>query len=911
MLGFFSQNRGVPDVEPVRRSNLVELVRCVARLCQGPDSHPFARPLGVTFAQLGEAAAAGVVDPAALEPVLAAAVEFLLPSESPTRLLEFALSAHTEKAATERFFQSVAEALTSLHHCSDFLADWLRCAEDFADCCLQVWELHAYFVFLDIKGDRSLFEQTAHRLCAALQCSMRSFVGCLAHARLHVEDVLRLLRRQEMRPLLERLHEDALCQWQSSWQDRIREAPERARFVEEAQNDNKFWESYFTHLLKITWPDFLEAFEHFYLLGRCPVDIVNQLRASVDPTLRHQVLRSTWQRLLQQHGRILNVIDALVGNVLSDLGSCVYRPEPLRFNGGALSSSSCPADSLEESPDRSSETAENGGATASSGTPSPSSPRTSHRGPASRKSVKPTPWFPFAHSGSGDADMMIATPHDLRVRQGTAPDHTPEKTGPQVTVAWDDFVARLCAKSRPWWNAPSEELPYDSAFDDSLRVAALRAVSSSIAFTQRALVFRVVSGDLAQSRPALELPRPDGDAPEKEDLLPSLIIRATGTRCNGITKFGRTSSRRTLLPDCPMGEPIASRSHFNVVYMQDQDRYCLMDAGSKWGTFIKIGTSMPLSCGDWIRVGGVEFIIRFCGGGIACTKRHDHYRLHGLRLLKQYQGVGRPDIPRPPRLRSQSFGRSPERPTDRGEDASSSSDDEDANLLEDELLLLLNSRRQRGWTTASARLCQRSALHNAVPLTTTCRSFEAATQTVGALRTASSSSSAPAPWLSVESQGERLSEMPTPVPIVPLELDFISGPRMGEKLVLTERVCTLGRGEGNTIQVNDSQLASVSRVHCIFEYRGNSWHIRDNGSTNGTWRRLSCILEPSEPIPLCQGVSIQAGAHEFFVEEATMNQSWFPSAALVTLEELCEQERHMKQVSYHRKPEPDTGARAR
>merc|ERR1712137_991187 len=131
----------------------------------------------------------------------------------------------------------------------------------------------------------------------------------------------------------------------------------------------------------------------------------------------------------------------------------------------------------------------------------------------------------------------------------------------------------------------------------------------------------------------------------------------------------------------------------------------------------------------------------------------------------------------------------------------------------------------------------------------------------------------------------------TVVPIAPLELDFISGPRMGEKLVLCERVCTLGRGEGNTIQVSDSQLASVSRVHCIFEFSGNRWHMRDNGSTNGTWRRLSCVLEPSEPIPLTDGVSIQAGVHEFLVEEAVMRHWWIPSAAQASFEELYEQER--------------------
>merc|ERR1739841_112827 len=114
---------------------------------------------------------------------------------------------------------------------------------------------------------------------------------------------------------------------------------------------------------------------------------------------------------------------------------------------------------------------------------------------------------------------------------------------------------------------------------------------------------------------------------------------------------------------------------------------------------------------------------------------------------------------------------------------------------------------------------------------------------------------------------------------------------MGEKNVLCERVSTLGRTEANTIQVSDSTMASVSRVHCIFENKGNCWYIRDNGSTNGTWRRLSCILEPSEPIPLCQGVSIQAGAHEFLVEEATLRQPWFPSMASSVFDEMCAQER--------------------
>merc|ERR1719399_1459440 len=114
---------------------------------------------------------------------------------------------------------------------------------------------------------------------------------------------------------------------------------------------------------------------------------------------------------------------------------------------------------------------------------------------------------------------------------------------------------------------------------------------------------------------------------------------------------------------------------------------------------------------------------------------------------------------------------------------------------------------------------------------------------------------------------------------------------MGEKLVLRRRVSTLGRGEGNAIQVNNWQLASVSRVHCIFEYSGDRWYLRDNHSTNGTWRRLSCVLEPSRPVPLFHGVSIQAGTHELQVEEVSLERPWVPSIARGMLEALCEPER--------------------
>merc|ERR1712032_635716 len=130
----------------------------------------------------------------------------------------------------------------------------------------------------------------------------------------------------------------------------------------------------------------------------------------------------------------------------------------------------------------------------------------------------------------------------------------------------------------------------------------------------------------------------------------------------------------------------------------------------------------------------------------------------------------------------------------------------------------------------------------------------------------------------------------TVVPVPPLEIDFISGPRMGEKVVLESRVCTLGRGDASNVQVFDPDVVNVSRVHCIFEYTGNRWCMRDNNSTNGTWRRLSCVLEPSKPVPLCDGMSILAGVHELLVEEAELTRWWLPSAFCATLEDLRREE---------------------
>jgi len=174
------------------------------------------------------------------------------------------------------------------------------------------------------------------------------------------------------------------------------------------------------------------------------------------------------------------------------------------------------------------------------------------------------------------------------------------------------------------------------------------------------------------------------------------------------------------------------------------------------------------------------------------------------------------------------------------------------------------------WLSRSSRLCQSAA------------SGQSGLENPGGASTS--------PAVRKASTRGAAAEPPLQVPVPPLELDFISGPRTGERLTLFDRRCTMGRGEAATIQIADPMLANVSRIHCVFEYIGNRWYICDNGSTNGTWKRLSCVLEPSKPLPLAPGTSILAGVHEFRVEEGDVGQWWLPSAAVSVLREMSDRE---------------------
>jgi pSer/pThr/pTyr-binding forkhead associated (FHA) protein len=327
-----------------------------------------------------------------------------------------------------------------------------------------------------------------------------------------------------------------------------------------------------------------------------------------------------------------------------------------------------------------------------------------------------------------------------------------------------------------------------------------------------------------------------------------VVVFANGTSFNGVTRFGRENTMGLHGPDYVMGEQIASRSHFHVVFDQKTDSFSVMDAGSKWGTYVKLQGERVLSCGDWLRVGNAEFIIRYCGGTCQKSKGHRHYKLHAAKVMQ--------DVKKARQMHSFSDGSIQARQMHSSSDGSIQEQqlqDDDAVSDEDDPTFVLGPRRRTPWTPACTRHSMQTISQNAGLETSGCLDGQQALS-----------------W-----------------PLAPLELDFISGGRMGEKLILNSRVATLGRSEDCTIPVNDTTFANVSRTHCVFEFKNGRWTIRDNNSTNGTWRRTSCILQPSRPEVLQVGGRVFAGLHELSVqEEASMTHWWAPSAGVAALSAL-------------------------
>jgi pSer/pThr/pTyr-binding forkhead associated (FHA) protein len=767
--------------------------------CRSDSAPALLRPLVPTCSLILKLLS-GQATPAAAAQPLREANAFLAGSSQPETLMDFALTV-SNRECMQSFAWNMKAALAALCQAKGLretapmmraaLAQAHRDLDGLAELGQEIWELHAYFVFLDVKGDRALLEIAAAQLCRALRCTAKDLILGVVRTGRWVEEALGALAAQACGEMLEQHHVKALQQWRAAWAERAQCSPELHRQCAFGADDGKhgewFWVNYFQQRWSATWAGFLDRFESFYLRGRCPADVVEQLRAELDPNLTRVVRREDWHTLVKGHDNVASLIDSLLSKVLADIGGRIYRSQPL--DAGLL---------VEEAARSTGAAAE-----ASSVVLPPEGP--SCRPTDGRRLLKRQP----RSSSRGEAGVRDSEGNAARLAKDGAmcsavdgvheceqeevepfpqsqivtpldPRGISLSLGEDKHMTWSTFCREHSEKNPCWWNAGKRLGPHQRA----LQAKALAAVSSSLAFTRRALVLREVSGSLADSRLVLHMP----GAPERS----AIVVTANDRQ----VRSGET-------------HPIALHSHFDVVYEPTSDSYSIMDVGSKWGTFVKVTHPLCLSCGDWIRVGKAELVIRCCGGGCANHRCRAQKKISSLRQ----------------------FGMHRSRPE--GATAVQCCEEREA---EDALQSLLGGVPAPGWPTPSVQARARASL----------------------------------------------------VPVPPLEIDFIAGPRMGEKFVLTKRVSTMGRSDTSTVQITDTVVTNISRIHCVFEYIGSRWHLRDNSSTNGTWQRLSCVLQPSAPKPVSSGMSVLAGAHELLVEEAELTHWWMPSAACGVLEEMAQ-----------------------
>eukprot|EP00931_Biecheleriopsis_adriatica_P113393 TRINITY_DN8840_c0_g1_i9.p1 TRINITY_DN8840_c0_g1~~TRINITY_DN8840_c0_g1_i9.p1 ORF type:complete len:963 (-),score=161.10 TRINITY_DN8840_c0_g1_i9:67-2955(-) len=868
----------------------------LVRLCNGPNTSPVSRSLGCFWTLMKEMLDEQGFDvvPSVAAAALSGAHEFFKTGNSPDTWLQFALLVHTDAGVISRLSGDVEGAIVLVCQAAEpssrrgqesgpsasaaiLLDEWQRNLECFKARCKDLWELYVYFVFLDTKGDSALLRMVARQLQAQLETSERGLLANLMHTGLWACSTLRFLAERKGQAFLERRHRQGLTEWHSALAAATEacalEAAEPGRKEElHKQQADRFWNHYF-QTSKISWADFADAFQDCFCGGFCPQDLMDRLQSKVKSSNHHMTLHA-WQTLLEkQVNGVPGLFLELLREVLQDIPSCIYwQPagsgtdetdimhffSRLRLGDSSIfqegSGSSGTQQKLGSSP---------GAAPDSSPVDTSASSKAASQKAPQFEATKDTDKLsttlgvamvdphqgvdqtPQAASRLRNAYPESVTPQDPRLLQGVVM--------PGAEITWDSFVEKLFSCSRPWWAGPPESSSwYDSQpraapgthQPESLQVQAIRQVKSSLVPTRKALILRVASGQLSAGRPLLQVPRealaagsgmslanlPNPSA----HLLPAIVITPNDTKVSCITKFGRGPKEgpKKMLPDMMMSEPIASRSHFEIIYNSEKNKYQVMDSGSKWGTFMKVShEGQPVSCGDWIRIGNAELIVRFCGGGCNCVKRHAHHRLHSFNVAHSICG---PNFLRSGITQSRQASYMPWRRQWAFDAATQAHDsnveDPDAEEIPAQIIGIVSGG------------CRINACQKAWP-----SSFQQVAIQVDAR------DATPKPGEKTRVNDSKDSDTASPpkrrpkglaLPAGPLELDFISGHRSGERLMVTDRLCTIGRGDRCTIQLSDPQLANVSRTHCVFQCVGNRWWLSDGGSTNGTWNRLRCVLEP-------------------------------------------------------------------
>lgn len=846
--------------------------RMLVQISCGQQASSLLRPLGGSWSMIYEALerANGPVS-GRVTRALHAAAEFVQGAKAPEQQLQFALLCHTDEAAMARFVAEVEEAIIVL--CKEIkspepllseeglLGQWRSDIEAFRRRCREIWELYIYFAFLDVKGDRALLRMVLRQLINLLEVSKEKFPANLSLTGPWAIPTHQMLAKTMGAQLLQRRHQQALEEWHSAVQAATAKACEHAAksvkgkmSMAELHREQvvQFWTHYFQTSAKVSWWDFADAFQECFCGNSCPADVLERLRKHVAKPCKSRVSLHVWESFMEKNGPSApQIIKVLVKEVMTDLPSTIYKvsapvsagsdeEEVLKklFTAGRQWKATVQRQ-VPESDTTSTEgwRQREGGAMRQAATSKAGDD-------SSLKACPPTP--NTAPPGVQVVPSQLRHVHGASAVSETPPDPRLQMAPvePGDIISWKDYENQRHTSFRHWWVGPHSNEPLPP-MKDAFFIQAVRQVQSHLTDTRKVLLLRVSSGTLGHG-----CPRVNGG-------LPSIIITPNDTSCPLTTKFGRgrTEGSRMLRPHMLMNEPIASRSHFSIQFDEEREKFQVMDTGSKWGTFKKISsTGQPVNCGDWIRIGNAELVVRFCGGGCNCHRRHAHHRLHALGVANTICGSGfRPNFEaHVPRMRM-TF--------DPQED---DSDDEVHGMTENVIGILTRARTngavQKNWSSAFEQHCR-----------------DVNPSGEGSLRPSKTCGKARPKEIALEA--------------TPLEIDFISGPRIGERLLITDRLCTIGRGENCTVQLSDASLANVSRVHCSFRCSGNRWWLCDEGSTNGTWRRLSCALEPSQPCDIESGETILAGVQEMKIEEVEWDQRFIPSPATAILDELCEIDR--------------------
>ena len=103
-------------------------------------------------------------------------------------------------------------------------------------------------------------------------------------------------------------------------------------------------------------------------------------------------------------------------------------------------------------------------------------------------------------------------------------------------------------------------------------------------------------------------------------------------------------------------------------------------------------------------------------------------------------------------------------------------------------------------------------------------------------------------------------------------LAVYKGNKLDLALPVTEAATTIGRDDGNSLQLPDPQ---VSKRHAVIRAKGDVWMIEDLNSTNG----IKVNGESVKRAELNNGDRIRIGPFEL-VFESTTDDEWVPSLVI-------------------------------